>query len=457
MKTRRVISSKASAIGRLSLVSLFLLLLWSLFFAFSARPMQDDYVYLNLLSRNGYSGLISYLWNTNGGNLASPLIRMIFYVPSLSGTSYVGLMLLSLITQLLVFICAILVSIWISGKPFLHHSGLHILCGATTVFGFEGIFTPGLTGSYNFSAAAGLHVWPILLSIIAAAFLFNKPGFIFFAFPLGIFIGNCGLAEGLTSFIVFFFITVIPHRFSWSRLFPNTQRLASAMLAFGIFSGLSITLISPGIRIRSKAQVGIPRDFFEFMRNLRSAVVAFTGDILSHPGWVLIFILGCYFSSRFGTSSIQVRRISFLFLVVAILLMGLILGAAFGYAAWHQSLGIYTLLTESFFYLGIVFARKKEIAYQRILLVCMILLITIQSLLVVRATILAQSRSFRWDSNLAINSCNIYSGNTDDLLGAELTYPPLGLGVTDIARWTWMKNDYISWVSTKNFRSKTSC
>ena len=62
-----------------------------------------------------------------------------------------------------------------------------------------------------------------------------------------------------------------------------------------------------------------------------------------------------------------------------------------------------------------------------------------------------------WDKNLIANRCLIGADNQAKLLGAEVRYPPIGLGIEDVNRWEWMSNNYKSWLASPGFKKNPIC
>jgi hypothetical protein len=65
-----------------------------------------------------------------------------------------------------------------------------------------------------------------------------------------------------------------------------------------------------------------------------------------------------------------------------------------------------------------------------------------------RGVVVQEDRSAAWDSNLQKNFCSAIQSSESPLLGAEIKYWPIGLGIEDVNRWEWMEEDYRSWLSS---------
>ena len=139
--------------------------------------------------------------------------------------------------------------------------------------------------------------------------------------------------------------------------------------------------------------------------------------------------------------------------------LSLIVGTAFAYAAWHQSVGLLFLLTPTSITIAYFLLPFAQV-FERFSLLLKVLLGTLAlliSILTVRVTVLEVSRGATWDKNLIANSCLLAEDTQAKLLGAEVKYPPLGLGIEDVNRWEWMSNNYKSWLTSPNFTKKVTC
>ena len=77
--------------------------------------------------------------------------------------------------------------------------------------------------------------------------------------------------------------------------------------------------------------------------------------------------------------------------------------------------------------------------------------------LMARGVIAQEHRSSVWDSNLLNNYCLAVQSSESQLQGAEIRYWPLGLGVEDVNRWVWMKEDYSAWLTSIYEVSSLKC
>jgi hypothetical protein len=136
------------------------------------------------------------------------------------------------------------------------------------------------------------------------------------------------------------------------------------------------------------------------------------------------------------------------------------LGSTFGYAAWHQSSGLIFLLAPVAFCIPILSGRiqnilkKSGLAYKNIAMMALVFLLLG---LMARGVVVQEQRSSAWDTNLTKNFCPVIQSTSSPLLGAEIKYWPIGLGIEDVNRWAWMEEDYRSWLTSINGITSQKC
>ena len=157
---------------------------------------------------------------------------------------------------------------------------------------------------------------------------------------------------------------------------------------------------------------------------------------------------------------IDSSRAKTLVLYFALTFVMLVLGSTFGYAAWHQSSGLIFLFTPVAFCIPILSGRvlsilkKSGLAYKNIaMIVLMFLLLGLNA----RGVAVQEARSSTWDTNLTKNYCPVIESTSSPLLGAEIKYWPIGLGIEDVNRWKWMEEDYRSWLSSIDEVTSRKC
>ena len=218
-------------------------------------------------------------------------------------------------------------------------------------------------------------------------------------------------------------------------------------------------IASPGFKNRANSGGGLPSGINETLIGFRSSFVSFTGDVVTHPLWIFLFIFAIlYFKSGLKEEITRTRALA-LVVLTTLCYLSLIVGTAFAYAAWHQSVGLLFLLTPTSITIAYFLLPFAQV-FERFSLLLKVLLGTLAlliSILTVRVTVLEVSRGATWDKNLIANSCLLAEDTQAKLLGAEVKYPPLGLGIEDVNRWEWMSNNYKSWLTSPNFTKKVTC
>jgi hypothetical protein len=72
-----------------------------------------------------------------------------------------------------------------------------------------------------------------------------------------------------------------------------------------------------------------------------------------------------------------------------------------------------------------------------VFIVCLLLLVRDLAMMGVRAE--------HWDRDFESNKVRI-TNNQFNLVGYNVNYWPLGLGIDDVEKWAWIKSAYIEWV-----------
>jgi hypothetical protein len=84
-----------------------------------------------------------------------------------------------------------------------------------------------------------------------------------------------------------------------------------------------------------------------------------------------------------------------------------------------------------------------------------VVVVLVFSMILIRSGLMLSDRARAWDENLLHNICEIQNDSLNNLKGAELRYPPLGLGIEDIETWPWMSSNYVAWVKgLQEYQSK---
>jgi hypothetical protein len=429
------------------------------------RPVADDYTFLKIYSQEGFASSISYIWNNFGGNITPTIMRATYLSFSWDASNWYGFMAFSITTSLLVIVSYLVLITWLTNRGMRQITINDLVIALLASLAFEGLFTPGLSSAYLFGAAAGVHLWPVCIFILSLKLIescsdkqskFSFPGFLLVSTLLGFVVGNSGLAESSAIFLALLVISIWLQTKKLETLKPKF-RFAIKTHLLGIGLGLLTTFIAPGFINRNNRLGKIDEGFLSLLESFRSSLVSFSGDLLTHPVWLLAFLI--VISKNFSLK-IDSSRAKTLLLFFALTFMMLVLGSTFGYAAWHQSSGLIFLLAPIAFCIPMLGSRtlnvlkKKGLVYKNIAVVAMT---SILLGLMFRGVVVQEDRSAAWDSNLQKNFCSAIESTESPLLGAEIKYWPIGLGIEDVNRWEWMAKDYASWLNQIKPRFEIPC
>jgi hypothetical protein len=415
----------------------------SLVLAFYMRPIQDDYFNLQSVQQMGVLGYLDDTWTAHGGNMVQFFIHCIMILPTTQAFVFWNFSLFFIVTQFLVFFAVKVISAWL----FTTSSQLtRFWVPLLSVAGFEGLFIPGFLGAYGFSLASLAHLWPVIAFIFGLLAIKKFKGSWVLALSLGVIAGNSNLGESAFACGVWIFLFLafrrIPQFEVKSRAVENFNFY---MLGIGVFGGTAGIVAAPGFWNRASDQVGLPTSLGEFLTRFAKSFASFTADGLTHPMvWVLL-LLGLFLGMSQSQSKLEVIefRLKMLLVGTTIIWASLIVGSTFAYPAWHQSMGMYVLLLPFSFALGL----RLKIRIDRKVIVSLLVASSLVMLFTfVRIGVLGVQRSLQWDRNLTINSCLIADNPNSALLGAEIQYPPFGLGVDDVNTWEWMRYKYVGWI-----------
>ncbi len=424
------------------------------------RPVADDYTLLKIYSQEGFESFISFIWNNFGGNITPAVIRALFVAPSLDASSWFGFIAFSIMTSLLVIMSYLVLITWLTNRSLRQITINDLLLALLASLAFEGLFTPGLSSAYLFGAAAGVHLWPVCVFILCLklidSFSDKQSGFAFLGFLLvslflGFIVGNSGFAESSAIFFTLLIITIWNHT---KKLDSSRYNFSFALKThlLGVGLGLLTIFIAPGFINRNNRLGKIDEGFSGLLESLRSSLVSFSGELLTHPVWLLAILIVASKRFLFKIDSARAKILSAFF---AITFMMLVFGSTFGYAAWHQSSGLIFLLTPVVFCSPLLKIRTPNILKRSSFPLVAIILILIG--LMTRGIVVQERRSAAWDSSFSQNYCSVIRSSNTPLLGAEIRYWPIGLGVEDVNRWDWMARDYVSWLHQISPQLKTSC
>ena len=307
---------------------------------------------------------------------------------------------------------------------------------------FGSLHAPGFISVLNFTLASTAHLWPTLIFIHCIYLSKNKTKFhLLMALPLGFLVCNTNVTEAIFCLI----ITLSILFFYKSQLVKslNIHRKTLCYLLIGQFSGLLTIVLSPGFAIRSSIVVE-PVSVLQLAFNFFEALVFNLGDIFLHPGWVLAFLSGFISKSSFISRKALLNYLRLNLYVIFICVVTISAGDAFAYPSWYHTMSFYVFIFPIFFTFGIlarhrlVGFRKSSIFFgQRFFLALCLLLLT-------RDLIMLGIRADHWNQDYETNRLKIEKNNFD-LVGYNINYWPLGLGLDDVELWDWINSAYVDW------------
>lgn len=426
------------------------------------RPVADDYTLLRIYSQNGFGASIKFIWNNFGGNITPAVIRAVFVAPSLDASNWYGFIAFSIATSILVISSYLILLSWLTDRNIVELTINDVLIVLLASLAFEGLFTPGLTSAYLFGAAAGVHLWPICFFIIFLKTIEmtseRTPKYLFLGFLIlvvffGFLVGNSGLAESSATFIFLLVLNVWSIAKLGIRSRPKLNIALNTYL-LGMAIGLAAIFEAPGFTERNSRLGKFDEGYIDLLVSFRSSLASFSGEIITHPIWIFVLLVNLLGVNPYKLNRAKSAWLLFFFTSVFVML---ILGGTFGYAAWHQSSGLIFLLFPAAFCLSLLQRQERRLSgFQPTPIKYIPLLLTSIVLigLLFRGLVVQENRSSTWDSNFRINICSISESSQSPLLGAEIKYWPIGLGVEDVNTWDWMASDYKRWlISIRAHRS----
>jgi hypothetical protein len=420
-------------------------------FVTSTTITQDDYATLSDLVREGFWGPINGVWNVLGGNISSVLPRTLALGFGFSSGLHLGLIAYSAVTLILICLSFdYLLRLFIPG---LKESAFRLRLPLILVssLGFEGLFSPGELGVLGFSAAAGVHVWPICLIIIGYWLYSQKSLLAAFGTTLAfLYASNSNVPEGVFALIVVIFLSYRAFLSHSYKPFNKTFNKNLVLLVTTI-AGLATIFIAPGFQSRSEA-AGVSLELKDLVTGVARSGIFFTADILSHPFIYLMVVIG-FVLARKTNLRVAKQPIKEFGVFAVLYFLLLVAGAGVAYPAWHQTFGLYIFLLPLAFSFGVLcYERKPNLnLFGRVLLIPVLIICL---LITVRSGFTVFNRKMVWQSNFEHNICLIRSGSNQGFRGSEITYPPKNLGIEDINTWTWMADDFTSWVFETDFSCK---
>jgi hypothetical protein len=423
-------------------------------FAMSARPVQDDYSLLADISEKGLFGYLILVWETHGGNLTPMILNAGAISSALNSFNFITIAIFSIFTFLLVGVIGWIATTQIQMNGFRLPATLSLFLVLGTLFGFEGIFSPGLIGAYFFSSASAVHLWPVIFTLFGVYLASKKSSNILLAFVLGFFAGNSNIAESLAILIATFLLLVFPSKFS-----HDYSLLKLRLFISGVLLGAITIIASPGFwtRATQNTEDGIPGSFPEFVIRFSKSVSIFTVDILTHPALYIFLALGYLFQKKFRFDSPIFVKWNYIEILFFALLFSLILGATFAYPAWHQSLGLLLLLPCVSFTLGLRLGNQTEFFKPSSVSKITRVLVALLIVLIVRADILVLQSGRNWPGSNLTNICALREDVEARLSNPEIHYPFFNLGVEDVQTWPWIRATYVRWISNVGASDSIDC
>jgi hypothetical protein len=405
--------------------------------------MQDDYVALRDMSSVGLQDSIYNMWKSWGGNVSTIGISNFFIYLYFAGDFFFGIALHSIITVLLLLSSfrilmryfqeivntevKIRTSIWLF---------LSFLC-------LGSLHTPGYISVLNFTLASTAHLWPTLIFVHAIYFArFNKKSFLPFLLIFGFLVGNFNVSESFfclaTSLVVGFF--------SKSSLVSllKIERSNLWVFIFGQTIGLSTIVLAPGFNARSEIVLE-PKTFETLIYSFFQALAYNLGDIFLHPGWFLALLIGLTIEKVVAPRATMFKYLILNFFVLLICIFTVSAGGAFAYPSWYHTMSFYVFVFPVFFTVGLILGNHIRLTMGRKLSVLVGLVLFLCLSLLTRDMTMMGLRAYHWDRDFAINSLKI-SNNQFDLVGYDVNYWPLGLGLDDVEKWDWINSAYVEWV-----------
>lgn len=438
------------------MISVFLI--FSVYLTTRARPAQDDYASLSFLSNGKWFHISLSHWELWGGNVATPIVATFFNFVSLEQYQFLGLSIHSLLTFLLFGITSLITLTWAGikfPKKALHFRLLIILVSLLTTVS---IHSPALAGMFSFTWASTGHLWPIMFLIISLQLAqFNLRKFSFLFFFLGAVVTNFNITEGLTALIIFFIRLL--QNLKNKRTASKKRTLNCVYLFVGGLVGFSLIIIAPGFD-RRREFVGSDYSAIEITVSFLKSLFINSGDFFLHPGWMLAIIIGLL-SSRYSKIiqfTAHNKELLLILCVYPIILFILtIVGATFAYPSWYQTLGIYLYSLPIGLTIGRYLSRFKFFKKYNIRFLATLFFVfsALSISLLCRDYFEISNRRSAWDKAYISNVCNIQLGKTSYLEGAEILYPPLNIGISDLNSRPWMKDLYINWIEVSKVNIKS--
>lgn len=428
-----------------------ILVLYFILFVLSTSVTQDDYATLSDLSSDGFWGPTFGVWNILGGNISSVIPRTLALGFGFSPALPLGLVIYSGLTLLLIILSInYLLTFFIPRfREFVLGKRLPLVLALS--LGFEGLFTPGQLGVLGFSAAAGVHIWPVCFIILGHKFFLKNSRLSFFGTILAfLYAGNSNIPEGALAVIVVIALSYRTHCSS-GLMHSGKRFIGTLVLLLTTITGLLTIFLAPGFKARLET-AGVSLALNDLITGVLQAGAFFSIDILTHPFIYLATITGFIIGGHVGLQTAW-KPIQEFSLIALLYFLLLIVGAGVAYPAWHQTFGLYVFLLPLAFSLGVFYSERRP-GLRAIVSALLVPILILSSLATVRSGYTVMNRKIAWQSNYEHNICIIKAGSNETLRGSEIVYPPKSLGVEDINSWPWMADSFKNWIVNSGFTCK---
>lgn len=434
-------------------ISIFLVF-YLLLISISSKPIQDDYATLSMLSKYDFIEFLIIHWQTHGGNIWPLALHSLAVYSAINSFSFIALTLFGICTALIIVLTVVIFANNFMILERTDKKPMVLFLTFGTLLGFEGIFTPGIVGAFQFSSASLVHLWPVLFFVIGIALSQLSREIKSVLFLIGIISGNSNIAESAA-----FLLTILITFWVYKIRFNAIKRRNTLSLFLGILLGTVLILSSKGfwIRANSESHNGLPSSFTSFIFDLLRSVLYFSADILSHPMVYVFFLVGIIYAQKVKDMFSSQIFLPYLEVLTVSLFMFLVLGASFAYSSWHQSLGLLFLLPLFFLRLGSWFALRTKPFSVRTNSVLLFLMLGLILVSLIRPLVLTFNRSAEWKISNKTNICLIKEGKLNAVTNPELRYPPLNLGVEEVQSWEWILNAYQYWIQNNAASNNIKC
>jgi len=225
----------------------------------------------------------------------------------------------------------------------------------------------------------------------------------------------------------------------------NPRKTNLIVLFFAQLIGLLTIVLAPGFGVRSSIVVepitlyGLAYSFFE-------ALFFNVGDIFLHPGWFLALLSGLVFGKLPALHDALFEYLKLNSVVLIVCLLTTSAGDAFAYPSWYHTMSFYVFVFPVFFSIGFLVRCHVPLKVGKLATILRSIVLTLCILLLVRDLSMLSIRAQHWDRDYITNSLKV-ENNQLDLVGYNVNYWPLGLGVDDVEKWDWIKTAYVDWVT----------